>query len=295
MCPVWFPDGRKLAFVGKSRAIRPNELDGQGYLVVLPAEGGPHQEFPIPTPQLRTVGLHDLRWVSNGKFIGFSSRNKKGEATLFRLELETGNWRTWALPIDGWTRIEWSREGDSYLYFRVGESPQNPGIIERDLNSGEERYIYRPDLPEGYGAGYRGLKFSRDYRKIVANEGIYPAEEPADGDEGSSHLLVVDVATGEFQRLASNQRFRGAGWSPDGKYLLASGPPLGKPGRKGLHLVPLDGSPTQRLTWGEDLPADTHFFSTIDWSPDGERITFSLRTMRFNIFLFKDLLGNGMQ
>jgi hypothetical protein len=197
----------------------------------------------------------------------------------------------WAIPLTGWTRIEWSKQGDSYFYFRRGQSANNPGIVEHMLDSGQERHVYRPELPEGYAAGYRGLKFSRDYRQLVLSESHYPVEERPDGDEGTSHLLVIDMDSGETRKLAPNQGLRGAGWSPDGKFVIAPGSPFVGGRRYGLHLVPVDGSPSQRLEWGEELPEETHFFSSIDWSPDGTRIVFSLRTVDFKNLIMKDVLA----
>jgi Tol biopolymer transport system component len=289
MAPAWSPDGKYLALLSG----KPSDPPGRGYIVVIPRGEGEPREFPIPTDQLRFVGTHDLRWLADSDRLGFTGESSEGEHTLFRLSVSRGEWETWRLPIDSWTRTEWNSDGKSFLYARRGTAEDDPGIIERVLATGQERHIHRPAVPQGLAVGYRGLKFSSDYRQLAVFESIYSLEGE-NREATGSHITVVNMESGQSRRVAVKQGLRGQSWSPDGKFLIAHGRPKegGRP--RELHLISLVDGSTEQLILREEFPENTHLFSMIDWSPDGKEIVFCLRSMNFETRLLTNILaGDG--
>ena len=89
---------------------------------------------------------------------------------------------------------------------------------------------------------------------------------------GECGVYAVDAQGGAEQTLAapSNLDIDGLAWSPDGRRLAFSGRD-GRQGAFSLHLVPLDGSPPQRLT----APASTYPGDLAPaFSPDGRLLAF---------------------
>ncbi|MGD8540198.1 MAG: tetratricopeptide repeat protein, partial [Candidatus Aminicenantes bacterium] len=154
---VWSPDGKHIAFFSAERAGQP----GQGNIVLMAVEGGQTREFKIPMDTFLLPYMGGLRWMPDSSGLGFIGPGKKG-ATLFRFTLASEKWETWPINAPGWARIEWSPSGKAVLYPRG-----NSGIIEHDLETGDERTIYRPEKEKNVVSVLRDLKFSRDYKKLV--------------------------------------------------------------------------------------------------------------------------------
>ncbi len=92
------------------------------------------------------------------------------------------------------------------------------------------------------------------------------------GVGGECGVFSVDAQGGAEETLVAAGRLdiEGLAWSPDGAWLAFSGR-SGRQGAFSLHLVPLDGSPPQRLT----APAST-YPGDLDpaFSPDGRLLAF---------------------
>ena len=131
--PVWSPDGKFFAFLSA------NDNAGSSSIVVV---GNSTREFPVP----KEYGCRGyLRWTPDGSAIGMLGSIKKEELFIYRLNLDSGKWGSTPLSVPGWTQFEWSDNGKAILFSKNGTAGNGAGIIELTLESGKERYVYRPD------------------------------------------------------------------------------------------------------------------------------------------------------
>jgi len=284
--PAWSPDGRYLAFGSTS----PAEPDRRA-IVVLPSGGGESREFLIPTNQWPASGdgPNDLRWFANSRGFGFTGIDARGERTLFRLTLATGEWKTFLHPVTQVTRIEWNADGSRYFYARHDLTGDDLAIVERDLQSDRERIVFQGKAQE-FGDRYRGLRFSPDRRLLAFSDG--------------QRIRVLDIETGQTrviydEAIGETLRFGVPTWSPNGRALLVDrteNPGTGKQATD-LRLIPVDGGEVQRIPLGAEL---TRLLSTgrptigsFVWSPDGGHLSFVLSARRLETLVLENPLARA--
>jgi Tol biopolymer transport system component len=285
--PAWSPDGKSLAFISGS-ASDPRRR----YLVVLP-RGGKPREFMIPATNLGGgAAAADLRWFGNGRGLGFSGSNDKGENTLFRLSLETGAWNTAPIPVKGWTRSEWNEDGSVFYYARQSFSEPNGGIFERSFDGERERRIY---LPGDDAVSMRGLEFSPDRQWMAFHAAA----------QTTSAVVVVNMSSGETRTLVTvtsgpnvfeSPILELAGWSPDGRVLVQRVPNVSRAHEGEWLLYPVEGGTPQKAAFdipltrgGAGVPPT---MARGKWSPDGSSVVYSLRTMIIDDFVIEHPLAD---
>lgn len=129
-------------------------------------------------------------------------------------------------------------------------TPQS-GLVVTDLTRSCQRTIPSPDGKRRYA---RDLAWKSDSTALSFVE----------DREGSSGSLLVAVSPDGTNRREIATASSGGAWAPDGSNRLAFGD------REGLKIVDLDSGRTRLLhptSGGAEFP---------QWSPDGQRITFSI-------------------
>ena len=281
--PVWSPDGRSLAFGSSS----PAEPDRRA-IVVLPSGGGESREFLIPTNQwpISGAGPNDLRWFGDSRGLGFSGLDTRGERTLFRLTLATGEWKTFPVPGINRTSIDWNVDGSRYFYGSREATIDDRAIVERDVQSDRERIVLRGD--------FLGLRFSPDRRLLALR-----------GTGGQRGIVVVNVETGQARSALTSADTDSLGvptWSPNGRALLVQlteNPGTDKQATD-LRLIPVDGGEVRRIPLGAELTrllsgrgAQRPTLRDIVWSPDGRRLAFVLSAQRYETLMIENPLPLG--
>jgi Tol biopolymer transport system component len=269
VCPSWAPNGEELAFV----AINPLTilLTGENKIVVAPVDGGEPQEFPNAAKYRAALAIHDLRWLPDGSGLSLSDFGSVKHSNMHQLDLKTGKWKKWPIPVNSWTRTEWNADGKSFFYARHGFRHDQPGIIERNLESGAERYVYKPEGERG--GVFRSLKCSRDYTKLVFTE-------------DNARIKLVDLKTGE-QRDVSSEFHGSLAWSPDAKHLISTveSNEIGFP--TAMYILKVDDGSAKKLDLG--FPEGKTFFNPT-WSPDGRKIAFMVQSQKHELFLMKNVI-----
>ena len=263
ICPAWSYDGKYLAFIS---------YDDKPEVVIFPAGGGETRHYTIPTAEFWARAVHDLRWLPDNSGVGFNLINTLGISTMYHLDLTTGNWQTWLLVVQEWTRTDWGPDGNSFIYTEWGE--EDPGIYQFNIKTEKTHQIYKPDTADAWYA-IRGLKFSRDHTKLTFMA-------------GSKDITVLDLESGKSRMLA--QKFWSPTFSPDGQKILAFGPYTnGKNVTTGIGVFSLDGEILLQYDISLFFSNNTKIFSA-DWSPDGKQLVFSTVYLKFGVYLMKNVL-----
>ncbi|MBA7514065.1 Tol-Pal system protein TolB [subsurface metagenome] len=258
ICPVWSYDGKYLAFIS---------YDDKPELVVLTVDGGETRYYPIHAPGFWELTLFDLHWLPDDSGLGFSVRDPKEIPTIYHLDLASGEWQNWVLPINSsWSLTEWGPDENSFIYTSGGEEP---GIYQFNIKTEETKRIFQPEESSYYL--FRGLKFSRDRTKVTF---IYQSEMDI------INLMVLDIESGEAKILAKNCYF--PAFSPDGQKIVAHYDSK-------ITIFSLDGEILQQYNLYKHFTSGTRIYC-FDWSPDGKQLMFMTRNSVVGTFLMKNVL-----
>ena len=132
------------------------------------------------------------------------------------LDIDTGEWKRQMVPDIPYAYfyMEWSGDGKSVYYVNHG-ARTDPGIIERNLETADERYIYKP--AKSNISWFSGLRLSKDCKRLVFRQ--MDVVEP--GSVVQSQILSLDLETGLTQTIYSGKETIGEPvWSPDGRNIL---------------------------------------------------------------------------
>jgi Tol biopolymer transport system component len=294
--PSWSPDGKYLAFAS---SLSLSDLPSRGHIIVMPADGGLAREFLVSLAHPSSPILYpNIRWLPDSSGLGYTIKDEKGQEALVQLEIATGESKTFAIPTKMWTDIEWSGNGKSYYYAKhlYHEEP-DPGIIEHNLETGNERYVYRPEKGKGYV--FRSFRCSRDYRWLVIEQIDYVQNKLKE----VCQIFALELKSGKVQTVTSAlegavpndwMRFALPAWSPDRNCLLVLCNHDKSSLAKELGIIPAERGSIKKLPMTLNWPAGEGFRSglwTSDWSPDGKKIAFTVRSVKDEAFLIKNVIA----
>jgi len=264
--PAFAPDGRLTFRSGGARS-----------LVITDGEGGNAQEYKLPK------GLpgppRTIEWMPDGSGIGIYCRTGSADNFLVQFSFTTGTLQTYPISNENEsTTLDWAGSGRAYYYGKNGFIEDGAGIIEHNIETGEERTVYKPNEgDEGTRVWFTSLNSSRDYKKIAFFE-------------SRSKLVVVDVETGEssvlLQRNFSNTIF--PSWSPDGQRIMACGALPGEGGNY-LFVVSLNTGTVDQFDLSGDLPKDSRI-AQAKWSPDGTKVAFVLQQNKSEHLIYTNII-----
>ena len=252
--PVWSHDGKYLAFIS---------YDEDPKVVIKPVDGGEISYYPISAPGFWVLSLWDLHWLPDNSGLGFNVMDPTDKAVAYRLDLASGKWQNWTLPLHGWTRTDWGPNENSLIY--TDNIMSAPGLYQFNLKTNETKSIFQVEKEEYYV--FRSLKFSRDHKKIVFSM-------------NNTKLILYDFETAEGGLFV--EKYFSPTFSPDGKKILASS-------KSGMTIFSLDGEILYQYNLKKHFSADTRIGS-FDWSPDGKQLVFMTRIILYETSLMKNVL-----
>ena len=280
------PDGKSAAFI----VIRPNYAtdrnETQLYLVDL-AGGMPR----ALTPGRKVVAAP--HWAPDGRTLAFMSPDSAGLMQVWLLPMNGGEARKLTAHPGGVEQYSWRPDGGAIAYGAEDEDPKREGeekfkttfevgaqdIILRKpirpqhiwvmpVNGGDAKRVtsgtWTLEFVLPPGSPPSGLSWSSDGTKIAFAQAVAPESGKLD----STHIAIVDVATGAVTALTPARMFENNPvWSPDGRTIAYWQPRDGK-GVLGyeneVYVVSATGGTGKSLT----RAIDRNLFGA-EWMPDG--------------------------
>lgn len=254
--PVWSPDGQSLAFI---------TYDVEPEVAVMPLDGEEIHYYPITAPGFEIMYTHDLTWLPDNSGLGLSAMDPLETPVLYHLDLASGKWQNWALPLPGNTHTVWGPGNNSIIY--TDNSVSTCGLYQFNIETNESKQIYKTENDEKNWLAFKTLKFSRDRKKIAF-------------DRTDQTIIYYDFETGEGKLLA--EKYYAPMFSPDGQKIMAhSGTDMA--------IFSLNGEILHKFNLRKQFSKGTKIWG-FDWSPDGKQLVFYTSDMIFETYLMKNVL-----
>ena len=250
--PALSYDGKYLACVSERSSVPYPEAPGSWVITIRSLETGEEREIPLRLSHLGDRSM--LWWSPNGSSLLMPASDAEDRVGLYLIDANTG-----AISPVVQTRADdpvwaaaWSADGSTVFYSRLAIYGGVSRVMARELDSGDERELYRGSV----------------YALAVSPDGTELALIDYGRSMGRPRLLVLPLEGGEARELiAEPGGYRvldwhyGLAWVPDGTGLLY--------GREDQvwHVSATDGS--RRKT---ELTIEGGHFRL---HPDGRRIAFA--------------------
>lgn len=279
--PAWSADGKYIAYV---RAEDPGRLSAA--LVIRPSLTGEERTFLLKLTFAGGPRPSPLCWSPDGRSVLVVGIDSKGRQGFYRADVETGNVAPFILsePPTVISNPTWSRDGKALFYLRRDPAEKQTAIVRREVETGEEKELYRAVEPERVNT----FALSPDDQQVVFRGGDYRTHDvldvlkaiPATGGE-PRELMRAPVP--KNRNLSGNA---GLQWTPDGAYLLFGRWQNWSAENLTVELwrVPGQGGEPQKLElamerlWG------------IRMHPDGRRVAFTAGVAKEEVWVLENFL-----
>ena len=273
--PAWSPDGRTLAYV-EQRGASPSDLYSLA-LVIRSVQTG--NERALPPLKMRRFHAVQPQWLPDGRFLFAQGRDYKGRQGLYRIDAQTGEISPLVQADKG--PLEWpalSSKGN-LVFTRYPEGSAFPLIIvARDLETGEEKELYREASP----ASVSRLAISPDAQRL--------AFVWRDVEKGITAVKVMPTTGAEPHELLSVQRPESIlvpAWMPDSRHIIYAVSSAGQKPKFDLWRIAAKGGEPENL----GLVMEGLLPYGLSVHPDGRRIAFTAGTEpREETWVLKDFL-----
>jgi Tol biopolymer transport system component len=201
--PEWSPDGKFLAYVAERKT---GSAQQNSYVLCIRSDQtGEEREVPLPIQSFWT-----MHW-SAGSDAVFATISDKATQGLFKINIQTGK-QTLVAQSGTESLIKnfaVSPDGKSVYYSYFQWTKKLVTIIRHDLETGQEKEIYRKVAPPDIGS----MMVSPDGKYISFSTSDFPINHvirimPAVGGD------TRDLFTGKLGNFAAHV------WTPDGKTIL---------------------------------------------------------------------------
>jgi Tol biopolymer transport system component len=254
IAPAWSPDGKHLAYVSYKRY---GGMDNS--LCLRSAETG--ETRTVPTSQLEYFRY--IAWTPDNQSIVALGLDKNEVPGVYKVNVKTGKVTTIFQVEKGSTvkQPAFTKDGNAIVYPFTQWTEKISRVIVRDLETGQEKELYRKNAPPDIGS----VTVSPDGDKVAF----------LTGESQHDVLRVVPVAGGAFYDLIKIPWSEGSiptyAWTPSGKEILIAksvSDDTKEKEYKELWMIPTEGGKPRNL----GLTMDS--INNINIHPDGKRIAF---------------------
>jgi len=276
---AWSPDGQFLAYNRSGIGGAPPTV---ATVVVRTVTTGEEREVPAKCSS-PSAGSRELRWFPDGRSLLVNDWLNNHTA-FRRIDLQTGEGKPVVVEGTDIAFVHWqaalSHDGKTLFYSVVGPAGSGGGplrVMRREIESGEERELYRKNAP---GSGLFSLSLSPDDRQVAFV--TFRWEESVKGN--TTPLMVVPAEGGSARELCPKvNTIGGTAWTKDGRHILVPGSDSEHPQQ--LLSVPIAG--------GQPQPTSVSMaeLSSPSIHPDGRRIAFAGGESQTSVWAIKNLLA----
>lgn len=273
--PHWSPDGKYLVYTSHRDPYSSRFLK----LAIYSTETGLERELPL---NLQRINVRP-RWSPNAREILVTAKDSEGRLGFYRVDARTGESTLIVSARDGvdlrWGR--WSPDGQSVFFVRFHFKTQVNTVVQRSLQSGEEKELGRYHMPEyvvGFDLSPDGQQFLLNFLDQSTRRGMFKLFPIAGGEARDLYRTEPSL------RPLAVSPF----WTPDGKNILF----MQHPG------LPSDPELAPPEVWrlsvetgkAEKLGLSIQGLSQLTVHPDGKQVAFSSGESKNEIWVMENLL-----